>query len=52
LDQKFKVLRNKSIGLVNFQWTCYGPEDATWEHEEATWEEYPQMFSNIEEHRI
>jgi hypothetical protein len=34
LDWKFKVLRNKSIGLVKVQWTCYGPEDATWEHEE------------------
>jgi hypothetical protein len=29
LDQKVKVLRNKSIGLVKVQWTCYGPEYAT-----------------------
>jgi hypothetical protein len=29
LDQKVKVLRNKAIGLVNIQWTYYGPEDAT-----------------------
>jgi hypothetical protein len=34
LDQKVKVLRHKSIGMVKLQWTCYGPEDSTWEHEE------------------
>jgi hypothetical protein len=44
LDRKVKVLRNKSIGMVKVQWTCYGPEDATWEHEETMWEEYPQIF--------
>jgi hypothetical protein len=43
------VLRNKSIGLVKVQWTCYGPEDAMWEHEETMWEEYPQFFANFEE---
>jgi hypothetical protein len=37
LDRKFKVLRNKAIGLVKVQWTFYGPEDATWEHEENMW---------------
>jgi hypothetical protein len=29
LDRKVKVLRNKSIGMIKVQWTCYGPEDAT-----------------------
>jgi hypothetical protein len=29
LDQKVKVLRNKSIGLVKVQWTFYNPEDDT-----------------------
>jgi hypothetical protein len=52
LDRKFKVLRNKSIGLVNIQWTCYGPEDATWEHEENMWVEYPQIFYSFEEDRM
>jgi hypothetical protein len=44
LDQKVKVLKNKSIGLVKVQWTYYGLEDATWELEEAMQEEYPQVF--------
>jgi hypothetical protein len=52
LDQKFKVLRNNSIGIVKFQWTCYSPEDATWDHEENMWEEYPQIFDNFEENRM
>jgi hypothetical protein len=35
LDRKIKHLWNRSIGLVKFQWTWYGFEDATWEHEDA-----------------
>jgi hypothetical protein len=49
LDLKFKVLRNKAIDLVKVQWTCYGLEDATSEHEEAMWEDHPQVFEKIEE---
>jgi hypothetical protein len=37
---KVKVLKNKSIWTVKVQWTRYGPEDATWEHEETMREEY------------
>jgi hypothetical protein len=35
LDRKFKVLKNKVIGLVKVQWNYYGSEDTTWEHEET-----------------
>jgi hypothetical protein len=49
LEQKSKVIRNKSIILVNIQLTYYGPEDATWEHEESMLEEYLQSFANFEE---
>ena len=52
LDHKVKVLRNKAIGMVKVQWTCYGLEDATWEHEENMQEEYPQSFENFEENRM
>jgi hypothetical protein len=34
MEQKFKVIRNKAIGIVKVQWTFYGPEDSTWENEE------------------
>jgi hypothetical protein len=30
VDMKVKIFRNQAIGLVKVQWTCYGPEDATW----------------------
>jgi hypothetical protein len=52
LDQKVKVPRKKAIGMVKVQWTCYGPEDATWEHEENMQEEYLQFFYNFEEARM
>jgi hypothetical protein len=35
LDRKFKTLWNHIVGLVKVQWPCYGPKDATWEHEDA-----------------
>ena len=44
LDRKIKQLRNQAIGIVKIQWTWYGPEDATWEHEDAMQEEYPHRF--------
>jgi hypothetical protein len=51
MERKFKVLGNKSVGMVKVQWTCYGPEDTTWEHKERMWEEYPQFFVNFEGNR-
>jgi hypothetical protein len=52
LDQKVKFLRNKDMGMVKVKWTCYGPKDATWEHKEKLWEEYPKSFVNFEENKI
>jgi hypothetical protein len=49
LDQKAKFLRKKSINLVMVQWTCYSPEDTTWEHEESVWKAYPQCFAYFKE---
>jgi hypothetical protein len=44
LDRKVKMLRNRVIELVKVQWTCYGPEDATWENEDSMRAEYPHLF--------
>jgi hypothetical protein len=44
LDWKIKHLQNRSIGFVKVQWTWYGPEDATWEHEDVMQIEYPHLF--------
>ena len=48
LDRKNKQLQNLTIGIVKVQWTWYGPEDATWEHEDVMWVEYPHLFENFE----
>jgi hypothetical protein len=47
LDRKSKQLRNRAIGLVKVQWTWYGPEDATWEHEDAMQTKYPHLFEDF-----
>jgi len=49
LDWKVKVIRNRAIDLVKFQWTYYGPQDAMWEHKETMQEKYLQIFENFEE---
>ena len=35
LDKKVTMLRNQAIGQVKVQWEHYGPEEATWELEDA-----------------
>jgi hypothetical protein len=47
LDRKRKQLRNQAIELIKVQWTWYGPEDATWEHEEVMRAEYLHLFENF-----
>jgi hypothetical protein len=44
LDRKIKQLRNRAIELVKVQWTWYGPEDVTWEHEDAYTGVIPTYF--------
>ena len=44
LNRKVKMIWNRVIELVKVQWTCYGPKDATWEHEDGVRAEYPQLF--------
>ena len=44
LDRKVKMLQNRVIEMVKVQWTYYSPEYATWEHGDAMWEDYPQLF--------
>jgi hypothetical protein len=47
LDWKIKKLQNRAIGIVKVQWTWYGPEDATWEHEDAIRAEYLHRFEDF-----
>ena len=47
LDRKRKQLRNQVVGLVKVQWTWYGLEDVTREHEDVMREEYPHIFEDF-----
>ena len=44
LDRKIKQIQNRAIGLVKVQWSLYGPEDATWDHEDVMRAQYPHLF--------
>jgi hypothetical protein len=44
LERKVKMLQNRVIELVKVHWTCYGLEDANWEHEDSMQTEYPYIF--------
>ena len=35
LDRKVKMIWNRAIGQVKVQWEYYGPEETTWELEDA-----------------
>jgi hypothetical protein len=47
IGQESQASPNREIGMVKVQWTCYSPEDATWEHEDAMQEEYPHLFGDF-----
>ena len=49
LDKKVTVLRNRSVGQVKVQWKQYGPDEATWELEDAMRFARPFLF-NFAEH--
>ncbi|KAL5804683.1 hypothetical protein ACOSQ3_031483 [Xanthoceras sorbifolium] len=44
LDREIKELRNKKIPLVKILWKNHNVEEATWESEEVTRQQYPQLF--------
>ena len=49
LDKKVTVLWNQAIGQVKVQWKHYGPNEATWELEDAM-RETNQFLFNFEKH--
>ena len=49
LDKKVTVLQNRVVGQVEVQWKHYGPDEATWELEDAIRLEHPFLF-NFAEH--
>ena len=44
LAREVKELRNKKIPLVKVLWRNHKTEEATWESEETTGQQYPQLF--------
>ncbi|KAG8503372.1 hypothetical protein CXB51_001418 [Gossypium anomalum] len=53
LDREVKVLRRKSVPLVNVLWRNHGKEEATWESEEVMRQQYPHLFrSEVADQRL
>ena len=44
LDQKDKVLCNKTVSLIKVLWCNHTVEEATWETEEEMQKMYPELF--------
>ena len=47
LDRKVTMLQNRAIGQVKVQWEHYGPEEATWELEDAMRLANPYLFNFV-----
>ena len=47
IDRKVTMLRNRAIGQVKVQWEHYGPEEATWELEDAMQLAHPFLFNFV-----
>ena len=48
LDRKVTMLQNQAMGKVKVQWEHYGPEEATWELEDAMQLAHPFSFKFVE----
>ena len=47
LDRKETPLRNRTIAQVKVQWKHFGPDEATWEMEDAMRQAYPILFTSV-----
>jgi hypothetical protein len=47
LDRKETPLRNRTIAQVKVQWRHFGPDEATWEMEDAMRQAYPILFTSV-----
>ena len=48
LDKKVTMLQNRAIRHVKVQWEHYGPEEATWELEDAMRLAHPFLFKSAD----
>ena len=47
LDRKETPLWNQTIAQVKVQWRHFGPDEATWEREDAMKQTYPILFTSV-----
>jgi hypothetical protein len=51
LETSERVMRNKKIKMCKVQWSHHTEDEATWEREEESKEEFPSFFSDPSESR-
>jgi hypothetical protein len=47
IDRKETPLKNTTIAQVKVQWKHFGPDEATWEMEDAMRHAYPFLFTSV-----
>jgi hypothetical protein len=52
LHRKETPLRNQTIAQVKVQWKHFGPDEATWEMEDAIEQAYPILFTSVHTRHI